>query len=99
MITTSSSTCDSVVMCSLGSVIAAYLFYLRTDESSTQKPPACNKRANYLLNHVEEQLGKEITSTKVPLNIKKSLHRNNEVLNIYFNMKQDVCKFCLHVST
>ena len=85
-----------LVSCTLASIIVAHLLSLRTNASSSKKPPALKNRADDLLNHVTNELGTELASTKIPLNIKKSLHRTNEALNLYFNILENVCVSFFH---
>ena len=85
----------SSVKCDFASIIVAYLLHLKTENTSTPKPPAIKSRAEHLLDHVKRELGTELAAAKIPLPIKRSLHKTNEALNVYFNMNQNVCQVCL----
>lgn len=73
----------------LGECLAAYLFYQRTHETSTTRPPAAFKAMKRLIQKVDKCVSPEISRIEIPLKLIRLASYGQPAMNVYLNMIQN----------
>ena len=84
----------------LAQCVGAYLLHQRTNETSTETPPAVSKRLKSLIIFVQQRLSHEVASVHIPLQLQQHASSKSVALNVYLNLcrhpevQQEVATFC-----